>query len=445
MSESARQPSLRASGSRIQADILIIGAGPAGLSAARAASASRSRPRIVLVDDNDQVGGQIWRRSAPEWAIQMIASARDRNIQHLPGTTVVQPMTDRSLLAVGRGGQSLRLSYRSLILANGARELFLPFPGWTLPGVMGAGGLQAMVKSGLEVRGKRIVVAGSGPLLLAVAAYLKKHGAIVPGIIEQASGAAIRRFGLGLLASPRKLIQGIGLRASLAGVPYMTGSWITRAHGTKFITGVTVRRASRGVPDSAIECDMLACGFGLVPNTQLAAILGCRIEQASVTVGPLQETSIPGIYCAGEPTGIGGVDLASIEGEVAGHAAAGEIASARSLVGARVKAWTFAGRLNTAFALRDELRTLAADDTIICRCEDVRLGRLRGHSTWREAKLQTRCGMGPCQGRICGPIARYLLDLEPADARPPIAPVELGMLATPTPTPTATPTHETRP
>ncbi len=413
-------------------DILIIGAGPAGLHAAREALHSPSRPRVLIADENAHPGGQIWRRSAPPWAVELLSS-KDPRLTYLPGTTIVQPCADGALLAL-RGGETsspLKFHYARLILAVGARELFLPFPGWTLPGVMGAGGAQAMAKNGMDVAGKRIVVAGSGPLLLAVASYLKKRGAIIPAIVEQAPAGRVNRFAAGLLAHPGKLVQAIALKASLLGVPYWTSAWPVRAHGEASLTRVTIRRVqgTASSVDTDIPCDILACGFGLVPSAQLPAVLGCEIDSGRVVVDELQRTTRPTVFCAGEPTGIGGVETASLEGRIAGLAAAGDDAVARRLLPAKAAARRFAQRLNLAFALRDELKSLPAHDTICCRCEDVTLGQLRGFASWREAKLQARCGMGPCQGRVCGPIARYLLNMEPADARPPIVPVPLGVLA----------------
>lgn len=356
------------------------------------------------------------------------------DIEFLPCTTIVQGAGKGRLLASrgGADGHATHLEYSKLILAVGARELFLPFPGWTLPGVMGAGGLQAMCKSGLNVKGKRIVVGGSGPLLLAVAAYLKKKGANIPAIVEQANAGAVNRFAMGLVTHPGKLMQGAALKASLWGVPYWTGSWPVRASGTDRVASVTIRRAGASggrLTDIEIPCDFLACGFGLVPNTQLAAVLSCDVAGGVVRVDDFQETSVENVFCAGEPTGIGGVEVASVQGQIAGLAATGGMDGARRLFGQRARALRFAGRLETTFALRDELRSLADDQTICCRCEDVTMGVMRTYSTWREAKLQVRCGMGPCQGRICGAIARYLWDLHPEDCRPPITPVSMGTLA----------------
>ncbi|MGH9711543.1 MAG: hypothetical protein ACRD37_13460, partial [Candidatus Acidiferrales bacterium] len=133
--------------------------------------------------------------------------------------------------------------------------------------------------------------------------------------------------------------------------------------------------------------------------------------------------------CAGEPTGIGGVELSIVEGQIAGLAAAGEREKAQEYFGERKSQRRFSVALERAFALRDELRSLSDAETIVCRCEDVKFGVLRGQSSWRAAKLQTRCGMGPCQGRICGPAVEFLFGWKAESARPPIFPVPVESLA----------------
>jgi NADPH-dependent 2,4-dienoyl-CoA reductase/sulfur reductase-like enzyme len=318
------------------------------------------------------------------------------------------------------------LSYQNLVLATGARERFLPFPGWTLRNVMGAGGLQALVKSGLPIRGKRVVVAGTGPLLLAVASYLRKHGAEIPLICEQASWGKLARFGVGLVRSPEKIGQGLQLRKELSRVPFAANSWPIAAHGKELLEAVTVSRAGRS---ETLSCDYLACGFHLVPNSELATLLGCRTLNGYVQVNEFQQTSAERVFCAGEPTGIGGVDKALIEGQIAGLSAAGRSSKARHLFSKREKCRRFARVLDETFSLRSELRSLAADDTLVCRCEDVPYSRLREHTSWREAKLQTRCGMGPCQGRICGPVSQFLFKWTPDSVRPPIFSARVESLA----------------
>jgi NADPH-dependent 2,4-dienoyl-CoA reductase/sulfur reductase-like enzyme len=318
------------------------------------------------------------------------------------------------------------LIYRNLVLATGARERFLPFPGWTLPNVMGAGGLQALVKSGLPIQGKRVVVAGTGPLLLAVTAYLRKHGAEIPLICEQASWKKLARFGMALMSHPGKITQGLQLKRDIAGISFATNSWIVAAHGQNALEAVTISETGRTV---VIKCDYLACGFHLVPNTELAMLLGCRTRNGYVQVNDFQQTTVEDIFCAGEPTGIGGVDLALIEGQIAGLAATGKTAEAQPLYPKRERFRRFARLLDETFCLRSELRSLPSADTLICRCEDVSYSRLREHTSWRAAKLHTRCGMGPCQGRICGPATQFLFKWNPDSVRPPVFPARVEHLA----------------
>jgi NADPH-dependent 2,4-dienoyl-CoA reductase/sulfur reductase-like enzyme len=400
-------------------DVIVIGAGPAGLAAA--ARAVESGARVAMVDDNPRPGGQIWRasRSPDPWLrsqVELFSGARVFAAP-APGT-----------LALERSDSHLQLRYRGLILATGARERFLPFPGWTVPNVMGAGGLQALAKSGLPIAGKRIVVAGSGPLLLAVAKYLRDHRADLPLIAEQADSSALARFAFGLIAKPAKLIQAVGLRAGLLGVRYLTGCWPVAAHGTEKLESVTLQRNGKTWTE---PCDYLACGFGLIPNVELAALFACRMSETGVAVDEYQQTSVANIYCAGEVTGIGGLDLALVEGEISGYAAAGNTQAARKLFAVRESNRHFADALERAFAPRKELRTLPQDDTIVCRCEDVAYSRVRQCANWREAKLHTRCGMGPCQGRVCGGAVEFLLGWKPESVRPPVLPTRLGSLAQP--------------
>lgn len=415
------------SGERHVFDVLVVGGGPAGMAAA--ARAAECGVRVGVVDDNPALGGQIWRRGSentqPEEAGKWQHLIQGRGVTVFCGKKIVHQPVPGVLLAEGASDLS-ELRYRNLVLATGARERFLPFPGWTLPNVMGAGGLQAMVKSGLPIRGKRVVVAGTGPLLLAVAAYLHLHGAEIPLVCEQVSWSSLTRFAMALVGQPGKIVQAIRLKKDMAGVPVAANSWPLAAHGQDALKRVTISRAGR---PTTIECDYLACGFHLVPNTELAALLGCQLDSGCVRVDEFQRTTVSGIFCTGEPTGIGGVELSLIEGQIAGFAAGGRPAEAQKLFAARRKLQSFARSLNHAFRLRDELRKLASDDTIVCRCEDVRHSQLREHSSWRAAKLYTRCGMGPCQGRICGPATEFLFQWKPDSVRPPIFPARVESLA----------------
>lgn len=408
-------------------DVLIVGGGPAGMAAAWAAS--QSGAGVGLVDENPAVGGQIWRggpaqaesRAARRW-FRRISRA---GVEMLTGTQVVARLQGNCLLAE-TAGQPRRLRYRKLILATGARELFLPFPGWTLPNVSGAGGLQSLVRAGLPISGKRVVVAGSGPLLPAVAAALRRHGAEVRLIAEQAPWRRVVRFGLGLLLRPGKLLQAARYRLTTLGADYLTDCWPVAAEGDAELTGVTLRRDGRTWTES---CDYLACGFGFVPNLELPSLLGCQLRDGAVCVDSWQESTVPGVYIAGQSPGAGGVDLALLEGRIAGYAAVGRKDEAGRLLASSGRARRFARALDRAFELRDELRTLATAETVVCRCEDVVHDRLRPYDSWRAAKLQTRCGMGPCQGRVCRPAVEFLYGWRDESVRPPAFPVRLGTLA----------------
>ena len=408
-------------------DVLVVGAGPAGLAAA--CRTAENGMRVAVVDDNPAAGGQIWRGEEKKPALPeaqaWFARIRDASINFISGASVFhQPKPGTLLAETSRG--VCELGYSRLILATGARERFLPFPGWTLPNVMGAGGLQALVKTGLSIEGKSVVVAGSGPLLLAVAAYLCCRGADVLLIAEQASSLRLARFGVGLVQQNGKSAQALKLRRELKGVPYQTGCWPVAAHGEERLESVTLfRRGKR----RQVSCDYLACGFHLVPNIELAELFGCAVDDGCVRVDEFQQTTVRDVYSAGEATGIGGLELSLVEGEIAGLAASGKHQEARALFRVREKQRKFAKLLNGTFALREELKKLAAADTIVCRCEDVTFERLRAHTSWRAAKLQTRCGMGPCQGRVCGGAVEFLFGWRAESVRPPVLPVRVESLS----------------
>ena len=414
------------SNGRSKFDVLVVGAGPAGMAAA--ARAAESGARTGLVDENFSAGGQIWRsgcEDAPTEARHWIERCTSAGVTALCGMRVVDQLKPGVVTAESMD-RTHELRYQHLIVATGARERFLPFSGWTLPNVMGAGGLQAMVKSGLPIQGKRVVVAGTGPLLLVVAAYLQKHRARVLMICEQVSWMALARFAVALIRQPGKVAQAAQLKKELKSVPFAANSWPVAAEGSDILETVTI---SRGGKLEKIACDYLACGFHLVPNVELAALLGCKLENEYVQVDDLQRTSVPGVFCAGEPTGIGGVELALVEGQVAGLAAGGDISAAKNLTADSKKLKKFAADLERAFQLRKDLQFLAKPDTIVCRCEDVSYSPLERYHNWRSAKLQTRCGMGACQGRVCGPATQFLFNWIPESVRPPIFPARVESLA----------------
>lgn len=404
------------------ADLLIIGAGPAGMAAALAAAPSGAR--IVMLDDNPLPGGQIWRDGPQANVPDQARRLRERlqtcsNIRRHAGTRVIASPGPKQLL-VENDDAGWLISYHRLILCTGARELLLPFPGWTLPGVTGAGGLQALIKAGLPVQGERVVIAGSGPLLLASAATAKKYGAQIQRIAEQASRTAVAGFAAQLPRWPGKWLQSFGLFDR----HYRTVTHVLAALGTDRLEGVLLQQQGKIVE---LACDRLACGFGLIPNIQLGQALGYAIEGQALAVDAWQ-ASRADHYAAGECTGFGGSELALVEGAIAGHAAVGDLEVARQLWPRRARWQGFAKALNQAFALDPQLKSLARPDTLVCRCEDVPYGALTGHTDWREAKLASRCGMGACQGRVCGGAVQHLFGWQPSAPRPPFSPARIETL-----------------
>ena len=416
-------------------EVLIVGAGPAGIAAAcEAAAAGRE---VAVLDDTPGSGGQIWRggqvsrgsprspagRTATAWFTRLAASTA----RVIHGTAVVDALPDGTVVTTSSAGIR-RWRAGTIILATGARERFVPFPGWTLPGVVGAGGLQALVKQGLDIAGKRIVVAGSGPLLVAVADLVVRKGGVLVTVAEQAPLGRLARFAAVLGSHPGKLMQAVGIRLRI-GARLSAGTFVERAQvdqdglAVSFVSGSPERERRED-----LRCDILACGFGLVPNVEVARLLGCRVEAGRIVVDTQCRTSVAGVLAAGECTGVGGVDAALVEGRIAGFVAAGQTDAARRLFASRRRAEQFAAALDRTFALDARLARLADDATLVCRCEDVAAGRLRCHGSWREAKLMTRIGMGPCQGRVCGPAAELLFGWSHTDIRPPLLPVSIDQL-----------------
>ncbi|MFE6842905.1 NAD(P)/FAD-dependent oxidoreductase [Streptomyces sp. NPDC057686] len=459
-------------------DLAIVGAGPAGLAAA--VTAAGLGLRVTLLDAGERPGGQYYRHPAPGlgaarpealhhgWAAFASREAALRaheeagRITYLPAHhvwTVVPDGPAWTLHAVaGPDEAAATLHARAVLLATGSYERQLPFPGWTLPGVVGAGGAQAMLKSGLVLPGRRVVVAGSGPLLLAVAGSLAAAGARVPAVVEAAAYGGYAGHVPALLRNPGKLAEAATYGSALLRrhIRLLTRHAVTAAHGTDRVEAVTVARLDRDwrpVPGTArrIPCDALAVGHGLVPQLELATGLGCATRRSADATAALaldaeQRTSVPGIWSAGETGGIGGAQLALLEGEIAAHAIAGRPVPA-ALTRRRARLRAFAGAMGAAHRPGAGWTDWLRDDTDVCRCEEVPAGRIReavaglGARDARTVKLLTRAGMGWCQGRMCGPAVAALAGVgvppgpsgpggEPApDRRPLSCPVPLRHLA----------------
>ncbi|MFE6398590.1 FAD-dependent oxidoreductase [Streptomyces alboflavus] len=483
-------------------DLAVIGAGSAGL--AGAVTAAELGLSVALLDTATGTGGQFYRHPAPAaGALRPEALHHDWSAyaglrRRLEASTVTRlgghhvwtvsreggsdsresgsaggpagspggfaggegPWTVHAVTgADGCAERPVRVRARAVLLATGAYERQLPFPGWTVPGVVGAGGAQAMLKSGLVLPGKRVVVAGSGPLLLAVASSLAAAGARVPAVVEASGYLAYARHPRVLAANPHKLAEaalhgGILLRHQ---VRLRTRSAVTEVHGRDRVEAVTVTRLDRDwrpLPGTSrrIACDALAVGHGLVPQIELATTLGCATRATpdrttALVLDDLQETSVPDLWAAGEAGGIGGAQLARTEGELAGLAIVSRLRG-RPARGGRVgklqrrrdRMRAFADAMAAAHAPGPGWSRWLTDDTDVCRCEEVTAGTVRaavadlGARDARTVKLLTRAGMGWCQGRMCGAGVACLAagagpGEPPAERRPLAVPVPLGALA----------------
>ncbi len=305
---------------RREADVAVIGAGPAGLAAA--VHAAQAGASVVVVDQSAHLGGQIWRNQEstqlPDRGRDWLARFRACGAEYLPNTAVATAEPGVLSLVGPRGPIELRA--RAVVLATGARELFLPFPGWTLPNVFGVGGLQALIKSGLGVHGKRVVIAGTGPLLFPVAATVAASGAELLAVCEQADRRRLVAFAASLWRSPAKLAAAVSYRSAFRGTPLRTGTWIERAEGGDRLERVTMTDGRRRW---TLDCDILATACGLIPNVEVGLSMGCDVVGGALVVDGGQRTSVAGVYAAGECTGVAGEDAALTEGAIAGAVAAG--------------------------------------------------------------------------------------------------------------------------
>jgi len=455
--------------------LVVLGAGPAGIAAARAAV--ESRVPVVLVDLAERVGGQYHRREPAafradragalhhgwdRWSEDVGRLERSPRFTHVGGSGVwaAQRLPDGGVrLAIDREDLPT-IEADAIVVASGANERVVPFPGWDLPGVLTVGGAQALLKGQGMRPGRAVVVSGAGPLLLPVAAALAR---VRTNIVALADANDPSRW---LTGSPRgiplsKLREGAEHLVTLArhGVRLRPRTAAIAAHGDGRVEEVILARLRSDwtpIPgtERVVAADALATSHGFVPDVALALALGCRLEvrdasAPSVIVDAWQATGVPGVWAAGEVTGIGGADVASHEGRVAGLAAARTLGGSvqdRELeraVARRRSDAPFLRTLSRVLTVGDGWTSWLTPDTIVCRCEEVTLATVdeaierRGARDLRSVKLTTRCGMGHCQGRICAPTVAGLVTARtghaPADAgtldrRPVLHPIPLGRL-----------------
>lgn len=413
-------------------DLCVLGAGPAGMSAAIAAA--EAGLAVLVVDDQDQPGGQVYRApSLPRRIVDedaqtgdalraaFAASGAKLLAQHLVWGAAREPDGFRIDLLGPEGLATVQTP--RLIVATGTTERVVPFPGWTLPGVIGLAAATVLLKAEATLPGKRTVVAGRGPLLYAVAAKILKLGGVVAAVIDQATMGEWTGALPALASNPGLLARGLAWRAQLLskGVPVLHGEGLAAARGTDSVASI-VTTSGR-----VFECDALAVGHGLIPSTDLTRLLRAEhhFDRARGGWVPARDamlrTSLPGLYVAGDGGGVSGAAAAAPQGLLAGLAAA--LDSGRLAAGSRDAEFAslraagdnrFGAAMAGMFALRPEQAAAIPADCVVCRCEDVTRQEIddaidQGAGEINQVKAWTRCGMGPCQGRVCGDVVAELV------------------------------------
>lgn len=448
----------------IKHQVIVVGGGPAGLNAAK--YAANAGCDVGLIDAGLRLGGQYWRHTGNAELDQSLHNNFDQ------GSLLIDAVKANARITVYLASQIwsastiednviLRTTEQTfqtqrLILATGAYDRSLPFPGWDLPGVMTAGAAQSLLKGNGVIAGTQIVVAGTGPFLLPVASGICAHGGTVVGVLEAANKTAWAYEIATLIRNPAKILEGLGYIKTLRKnkVEMRFGQAVIAAHAGKdgVLESVTVAKIDQqfNVKSSyRLKCDVAAISWGFTPDTSLASALNvkqCVAPDGSVVIEiddeqrALHPNTAIEIYAAGESTGIGGSDLALAEGAIAGLAAAHNMQGSSQLRKLRRRAQKFASALAKVYPVADGWKSWLTPQTLICRCEEVTYQEVNeacaelGATNPRDAKLLTRCGMGMCQGRICSRSISDLLEGDKRDrihtsSRPIITPITLGELA----------------
>lgn len=456
--------------------ITIIGAGAAGISAARVAADAGID--VTLIDENPHPGGQYYHQSPPEFHFAHPSDAHSGRadgaavldlLSHpriqLLSNTQVWGVFDHNTLGLVDPDHSYFLPVEQVILATGAYDRPMAFPGWTLPGIMGAGAAMRMLKTQWVLPGRRVLLAGLGPLQLALANALIKAGAEVVCVADAAnplkSISQLPKF----WGHWDRIGEAVTYSSRLAAhrVPVLFNHAIVSAAGKDHVeTAVIARLDKTGAPIPGTEreftVDAVCLGYGLLPSLSVAASFGCELRFDQLlgwfvpVHDPSMQTTRPTVWIAGDAAGIAGAKAAMVEGKIAALSAAHQLgkidrpALERQLAPAAARLRhlnRLAGALQTIYAYRPGLAKLAQDDTPLCRCEEVTLGEVkaaiaRGATDLHQVKLATRAGMGYCQGRFCsvliapliaGALGRPVSEMTPFTARPPHSPVPLKYLA----------------
>jgi NADPH-dependent 2,4-dienoyl-CoA reductase/sulfur reductase-like enzyme len=459
-------------------ELAVVGAGPAGLAAV--AEAAGMGLSLTLVDAFDLPGGQYYKQTpsalgetpAPDdYARPLLGAVAGDSVRLLAGTSVwgifpeAAPQQGQGegsylLCLYGPPGTPRRIKARTVILAPGAYDRPVPFPGWTLPGVLTAGAALSLVKHQHVLPGRRILLSGTGPLQLVLARHLLEAGAELVGVLD-ANPFPWR----GWQHAPAVWGQWARLREGWdswqamqkAGVGIRWGHCVWRAEGEGCVERAVIGPAGgapTSVPAETVAADTICLGHGFVPAVQLSRLAGCqhRYQPVQRSYVPVRDrwlqTTLAGLFVAGDGAGISGKDVARLEGRLAALGAArvldravptGQIEALRSDLRRQRR---FAAMLDDLFPLSAHLADLLTDDTLLCRCEEITVGQVRqaiaeGATTVSAVRMLTRAGMGRCQGRMCGaPVAELLArelgqpvkDVGQATPRPPVVPVPLAGL-----------------
>lgn len=446
---------------------VIVGAGPAGMRAAEQLVEAGQRP--IVVDEGSRHGGQIYRqppavlrrerRDLYGFEAARASAVLDRfdallpQVDYRPQTLAWQ--VEANTLQLLHAGRNRTLPFDALILAPGATDRVLPFPGWTLPGVYTLGAAQVALKYQGCLIGPRVVFAGTGPLLYLVAWQYASHGGQVAAVLDTARASAKWLAAPRLLTRPAVAAKGAYFvaRLRMLGVALHGGVTLLKAEGGARVGALTWRA---GRSTHTTECDAIGVGHGLRSETQLADLAGCAfdynaLEQAWLpTRDAAGRSSVRGVYLAGDGASILGADAAELSGARAALAALEDLGTAVSEPARAAQLErdlqthaTFRRGLETAFAPPQRWAADAPDELIVCRCEEVSAGELRacardtGTREMNRLKALTRIGMGRCQGRMCASAASRLLahaagcelrEVGRLRGQAPIKPIPIAML-----------------
>ncbi len=449
-------------------EVIIVGAGPAGLSAAIAAAEAGAE--VLVIDEYPQLGGQIYAQTPEAFCLdaalatseqhqaeKLLKKARSLAIEFLLETIVWGIFDGRQLSTLTKSKTIGEFWAKTLILAPGAYERSVPFPGWTLPGVMTAGGLQKMLKLQWVLPGKSYLLVGTGPLQLVLASQLIENGANVIGIADASSWRNSWKYIPRMLTEPKILFQGLKYLFDIykARVPFLKSHAIIGVEGDGRVEGaITSDVDEKWHPISGTEriwkVDTVCVGYGFVSSAELAALAGCRIIYEPTLNSWIPDhdgnmrTSVSSVYVAGDGAGSGGAVVAVHEGYIAGVNAAVELgyykeykthpaASSYRRLQCLSK---FREVMDRLWAFKPGLYDIVKDDTLICRCEEVTYGDVKeaiadGAEHVNQLKAMTRAGMGLCQGRFCEVNIAYLLqaatgvELQKYTVRPPVKPLPI--------------------